>query len=144
MFMSLLTSQACSPGAIKGQSNTWHKSCRPWSYPDSSLGKCHLFFHWIILCSLQNKPCDLSLFLLKQKLHPCSIPQPGICWLQADIVALKVQAVEWVKMGPVNCSQLQRHSCPNSSWIKEFRRGLGTTQSIVLQILSSHSSHCSF
>lgn len=74
MFTFLLTSQACShdPHLLTWNnqrtilSSIWHKSCRSQSHPDSSLGKCHLLFHWIILCSLQNKPCDLSLFLLKQ------------------------------------------------------------------------------
>lgn len=74
MFTFLLASQACSrdPHLLTWNnqrtvlSSIWHKSCRSQSHPDSSLGKCHLLFHWIILCSLQNKPCDLSLFLLKQ------------------------------------------------------------------------------
>lgn len=74
MFTFLLTSQACShdPHLLTWSnqrtvlSSIWHKSWRSQSHPDSSLGKCHLLFHWIILCSLQNKPCDLCLFLLKQ------------------------------------------------------------------------------
>lgn len=63
---TLLTPQASSPGANKGHSNILHKSWRPLAHPDSSLRKCHLLLHWIILCSLQNKPCDLSLSLLRQ------------------------------------------------------------------------------
>ena len=74
MFTFLLTPQACSrdPHLLTWSNqrtvlrSIWHKSCRSQSHPDFSLGKCHLLFHWIILYSLQNKPCDLSLFLLKQ------------------------------------------------------------------------------
>lgn len=112
MSIALFTYQAFSPGpssmgsgAIRGQSSTWHKSCRSLSHFDASLGKGYLFFHRIVLGSSQNKPCDLSLLLINtQKVQPCAIPQGGI----------HHGSMEWAGMGPVACPQLQRHSCPQS------------------------------
>lgn len=136
----LITSQDCSPRANKGQSNILHKSCRPLTHPDSSLRKCHLFFHWMILCSLQNKPCDLSLSLLKQtKTAALHYPttREMLAAGQHSGPANPGSEMSWdgaCGIFPAPGAQLST----DSSWIKEFGEGLSTIQSMLLQIPSSH------
>lgn len=135
-----ITSQVCITS--QEQRSIWHKSCRPLSRPDSSLGKCYVFFHWIILCSLPNKPCDLSLFLLKQTeiaalFYPTA--RDMLATSQHSGSANPGSGMSRDGAGeffPGPKAQLSRFLLEQGIW-----RKTGHTRSIVLQIPYSYSSH---
>lgn len=69
VFISVFTYQACSSGTSSMESEdrtTFDMSHVDPFFTLTLYWENAMFFHWKILCSLQNKFCGLSLYLLKQ------------------------------------------------------------------------------